>query len=125
MSKAYAIYNANDDSFWYNEKGACGFASWTDNFNHSQLKHTLGDAFKTCCKLYEKDMLDLSTLVIVEVTEDGVDFENPIWIGSEDKMFGLWMEVEPELKPLVVRGLFEDGLQRMYRVVSAWYMRKV
>ena len=132
-NKNYAIYNTDYDGFWYNRGEPAGSViSWTDSIRTAQLKHTVADTFNVCCLLYEKDMYRFETLVVVEVykvikndiiVDHLVDFENPLWIGGEQKMTEFWAEVEPDLKPLLLRGLFENGLQQMHKVVLAWHRR--
>lgn len=123
----YALYNLREDAFWYNKSQP--HSSWTETIKHAHLKNTIADIFLICCYLYEKEFYDLNLLSVVEViftNEDmEIDYENPIWIGGPDKIIQLWGEVEPHLKPWVIRALYEDGNQKMHKVVNSWWVRKL
>ena len=99
-----------------------------------QLYHSVGltqqriaDAFKICCELYERYFFNLDELVLIEVRDDGdeviVDFKSPVWSGS-DNLKLLWLEVEEELKDLLLRGLFQDGLQKTHKIVEGWRLQE-
>lgn len=124
MTTAYTIYCTATDSFYYNTNNSLSFA---EDIKYARMISTVADAFKICCELYERYFFNLDELVLIEVRDDGdeviVDFKSPVWSGS-DNLKLLWLEVEEELKDLLLRGLFQDGLQKTHKIVEGWRLQE-
>lgn len=124
MTTNYTIYCTDTDSFYYNTNNSLSFA---EDIKHARMISTVADAFKICCELYEKYYFNLDELAIIEVMDKDneivADFKFPVWSSSDDLKL-LWLEVEEELKDLLLRGLFQDGLQVMYKIVKEWRLRE-